>query len=65
MAKKSSKGQGKAKGHGKAKRKPSKVKDLAMGSRTARSVKGGSFSFGKQSSGTTLHTAGARNMFTI
>ena len=65
MAKKSSKSQGKAKGQGKAKRKPSKVKDLPMGSRTARSVKGGSFSWSKASSAANLNTAGHGLLHTI
>ena len=46
MAKKSPR---KTKGQGKAKRKASRVKDLPAGSRSARTVKGGSFS-GKLSS---------------
>jgi hypothetical protein len=44
MAKKSSKGQGKTTGQGKARRKPAKVTDLPVGSRKARNVKGGAFS---------------------
>ncbi len=64
MAKKSGKSQGKGKGHGKAKRKSSKVKDLPMGSRTARSVKGGTFS-GNLSTGATHSSAGARSLNTL
>lgn len=43
MAKKNTRSPGKAGGQGKAKKKPSKAKDLPLGSRAARSVKGGSF----------------------
>jgi hypothetical protein len=65
MAKKGT-NQGKARGQGKAKRKPSKVKDLPMGSRTARSVKGGSFT-GNLSTGGNLTTLPntVRTRFTI
>jgi hypothetical protein len=61
MAKKSTKSQGKAKGQGKARRKTSKVKDLPMGSRTARSVKGGTFTWGVGNS----NTASSRNLNTV
>jgi len=64
MAKKGTKSQGKSKGQGKARRKTSKVKDLPMGSRTARSVKGGSFT-GNLSTGVTRNTFGVRNTFTV
>jgi hypothetical protein len=65
MAKKGTKSQGKAKGQGKAKRKPSKVKDLPMGSRTARSVKGGSFTEKLGSAGNFNTVGGIRNFFTV
>ncbi len=65
MAKKGTKSQGKAKSQGKVRRKTSKVKDLPMGSRTARSVKGGSFTWGQVGSPGSLNTAGSRNLNTI
>ena len=65
MAKKGTKSQGKAKGQGKARRKPSKVKDLPMGSRTARSVKGGSFTWGQVSSAGNLNTVRSGLLHTI
>jgi hypothetical protein len=66
VAEKSSKSPGKARGQGKARRKPSKVKDLPMGSRTARSVKGGSFT-GNLNTGGNRYTIGGsvRNMNTV
>ena len=65
MAKKSGKSQGKARVQGKAKRKSSKVKDLPMGSRTARSVKGGAFTGKLSSAGNLNSIGGIRNLFTV
>jgi len=63
MAKKGTKSQGKAKG--KTRRKTSKVKDLPMGSRTARSVKGGAFTGKLSSAGNLNSIGGIRNLFTV
>jgi hypothetical protein len=58
--------QGKAKGQEKAKRKASKVKDLPAGSRTARSVKGGSFTGNLNTGGNRFTLTGSvRNMNTV
>ncbi len=71
MAKKSTRSQGKARGQAKAKKKPSKAKDLPLGSRAARSVKGGSFT-GNLIPSVTRNTVGGglnpnlvRNKFTV
>jgi len=62
MAKKGTKSHGKTSGHAKAGRKTSKVKDLPAGSRTARSVKGGSFTEKLGSAGN-FNTAGSAGNF--
>lgn len=66
MAKKGT-SQRKATGQGKGKRKTSQVKDLPAGSRTARSVKGGSFTGNLSTGGGNRYTVGGsvRNMNTV